>query len=108
MKPLHAKWLSKFYNYINSSYGHKIRCNGRLSAGITDAIKMESSELPYLLDICSDIVSVFNKNPSQVEFTYPKLVNPLELCPEDTGSESYSDWEEEDTHDGNVFGVFKD
>ena len=24
MKPLHAKWLSEFYNYINSSNGQEI------------------------------------------------------------------------------------
>ena len=36
-------------------------------------------------------------------------MNPLELRPEDTDSESDSDWEEEDTHnDGNAFDAFKD
>ena len=40
MKPLHAKWLSEFYNYINSSDGHEITRNGCLRAGNTDAIKM--------------------------------------------------------------------
>ena len=28
MKPLHAKWLSEFYNYINSSDGQEITRNG--------------------------------------------------------------------------------
>ena len=42
MKPQHAKWLSQFYNYINSSDGQEITRNGRLRAGITDAIKMGS------------------------------------------------------------------
>ena len=27
MKPLHAKWLSEFYNYINSSDGQEITRN---------------------------------------------------------------------------------
>ena len=40
MKLLHAKWLSEFYNYINSSDGHEITRNGCLRAGNTDAIKM--------------------------------------------------------------------
>ena len=82
MKPLHAKWLSEFYNYINSSNGQEITRNSWLRAGITDAIKMGSSKLLSLdpfLDICSD-----NENPSQVEFTCPKLVDPLESRPEDT------------------------
>ena len=52
---------------------------------------------------------VVNENPSQVEFACPKLVNPLESCPEDTDSDSDFDWEEEDSHsDGNAFDVFKD
>ena len=73
---------------------------------------MGSSKLPSLdpfLDICSDTDFVVNENPSKVEFTCPKLVNPSESLPEDTDSESDSDWEEEDTHDdGNAFNVFKD
>ena len=81
MKTLYAKWLSEFYNYINSSDGQEITRNGWLKAGITDAIKMECSKVPSLdpfLDIFSDIDFVVNKNPSQIEFTCPKLVNPLE------------------------------
>ena len=61
---------------------------------------MGSSKLPSLdpfLDICSDTDFVVNENPSKVEFTCPKLVNPSESLPEDADSESDSDWEEEDT-----------
>ena len=98
MKPLHAKWLSEFYNYINSSGGQEITRNGWLRAGITDAIKVGSSKLTSL-DPFLDIEFVINENSSHVEFTCPKLVNPLASCPEDTDSESDSDWEEEYTHD---------
>ena len=44
MKPLHAKWFSKFYNCINSSEGQEITGNGSLRAGIIHAIKMGSSK----------------------------------------------------------------
>ena len=57
MKPLHAKWLSEFYNYINSSDGQELTRNGWLRAGITDTIKIGSSKLTSLdpfLDICDD------------------------------------------------------
>ena len=112
MKPLHANWLSEFYNYINSSDGQEITRNGGLRGETTDAFKMGSSKLPSLdpfLDICSDIDFIVHENPSQVEFTCPRLVDPLESRPEDTGSKSDSDWEEEHTHDdGNAFDVFKD
>ena len=49
MKPLHSKWLSEFYNYINSSNGQEITNNGWLRAGITDAIKIWSSSF-WLFD----------------------------------------------------------
>ena len=73
---------------------------------------MESSELPSLspfLDICCDVDFVVNENPSQVEFTCPKLVNPLQWCSGGPDSKSVSDWEEKDTHgDGNAFDAFED
>ena len=74
---------------------------------------MGSSKLPSLdpfLDMCCDIDFLVKENPSQVEFTCLRLVNPLESRSKDTDSESDSDWEEEeDTHDdGNAFDVFKD
>ena len=51
---------------------------------------------------------VVHENPSQVAFTCPKLVNTLDSRPEDTDSESDSDWEEDTHDDGNAFDVFKD
>ena len=69
---------------------------------------MGSSKLTSLdpfLNTCSDIDFLVNENPSQVDFTCPKLVNPEESRP----VESDSDWEEEDTHDdGNAFDICKD
>ena len=46
MKPLHAKWLSGLYSYINSSDGQEITRNDWLRVGITDDIRMGSSKLP--------------------------------------------------------------
>ena len=94
MKLLHAKWLSEFYNYINSSDGQGITCNVWLRGGITGAIKMGSSKLPSLdlfLDICCNIDFVVNENPTQVGFTCPEIVSLLESRPEDTDSVSDSD-----------------
>ena len=47
MKPLYAKWLSEFYNYINCSDGQEITRNGWLRAGITDAIKMGHFKITF-------------------------------------------------------------
>ena len=80
MNPLHPKWLSTFFNKISSTDGQEITRNSWLRSGITDPIKMGSSKLHSVesfLDICSDTDFVVNENPSQVEFTCPKLVNPL-------------------------------
>ena len=93
MKPLHAKLLSEFYNYIYSSSGQEISRNGWLRAGITDAIKMGSSNAQSFSQHIQrhNIDFVYNENPSQVQFTCPKLLNPLKSCPEDTDSVSDSD-----------------
>ena len=48
MKPLYAKLLSEFYNYIHFSDGQEITRNGWLRAGITEALKMGSSKLRHV------------------------------------------------------------
>ena len=43
MKPLHAKWLSEFYNFINSLDGQDITGKVWLRVNITDAINPYSA-----------------------------------------------------------------
>ena len=68
---------------------------------------LKLASLDLFLDICSDLDFIFNENPSLAEFSCPKFVNPIESRPEDTDSESDSDWEEENIHDDeNAFDIF--
>ena len=48
LKPLHAKWLVKFYNDITSGNKREIVTRGFERAGITHALKLGSSNLPEL------------------------------------------------------------
>ena len=46
MKPLHAKWLMEFYDYIASEKGSEIIINSWKRSGIYNAVKNGSSSLP--------------------------------------------------------------
>ena len=48
IKPLHAKWLIEFYNHITSKKVSEIIINGWKGSGIYDAVKNDSSSLPYI------------------------------------------------------------
>ena len=48
LKPLHAKWLVEFYNYITSGEKREIITRGFERAGITHALQLGSSNLPEL------------------------------------------------------------
>lgn len=46
LKPLHAAWIVDFYNEMTSVKGKEIIASGWRSAGITDAIRLGTKELP--------------------------------------------------------------
>ena len=46
MKPSHAGWLAKFYNFMISSEGKKYIESEWRTSGITDAISMSKENLP--------------------------------------------------------------
>jgi hypothetical protein len=46
LKPLHAQWVVDFYNEMTSSKGKSIIEGGWRAAGITDAIRLGSKNLP--------------------------------------------------------------
>ena len=45
-KPIHAGWLVEFYNHMTTSKGKEIINSGWKAAGISDAVKLDSSKLP--------------------------------------------------------------
>ena len=46
IKPIHAGWLVEFYNHMTTSKGKEIIDSGWKAAGISDAVKLDSSKLP--------------------------------------------------------------
>ena len=54
IKPIHANWISQFYNHMSKDEGSKVIINGWKKSGISDAVTGGSSSLP-LLDPFPDI-----------------------------------------------------
>ena len=120
LKPLHAKWLLKFYNHITSETGAETILNGWKAAGIYDALKMSAAALPSLdpfQDISplpgnddddtrgiSDIVNV----PVEVK----GFVNPIVDDRDDEDNDEFYVREEEDDDDvefrRNAFDLIND
>ena len=48
IKPIHANWISQFYNHMSTDEGSKIIINGWKKSGISDAVTGGSSSLPSL------------------------------------------------------------
>ena len=48
IKPIHAKWITQFYDYISTEDGSKVIINGWKKSGISDAVMNGSSSLPSL------------------------------------------------------------
>ena len=46
MKPLHAEWVTNFYNHITTLESKKIIESGWLSSGVPDAIRLGLNKLP--------------------------------------------------------------
>ena len=46
MKPLHAEWVTNFYNHITTLESKKIIKSGWLSSGVPDAIRLGLNKLP--------------------------------------------------------------
>ena len=64
MKPLHAQWVVDFYNEMTTSKGSIIIKSGWRAAGISDAIRSGSNELPPI-DSFQDIDPLLEKNASK-------------------------------------------
>ena len=48
LKPLHASWLIELFDHMTSPAGKPVSLKGCQVAGITDAVKKGTSELPSL------------------------------------------------------------
>ena len=95
MKPLHAKWLISFYNFMTTTKGQEVISNGWKGSGIYDSITLGSSKLP-VLDPFSDICPLTEVAPSMETLRLASLF-PQELDSYrwrvDGVSDDVSEWE---------------
>ena len=67
LKPLHAKWLISFYNYMTTMKGQEVISYAWKRSGIYDSITLGSSKLPAL-DPFSDICPLMEVVPPMETF----------------------------------------
>ena len=98
LKPLHAKWLISFYNYMSTTKGKEVISNRWKRSGIYDSITLGSSKLPAL-DPFSDICPLMEVVPPMETLSLVSLF-PQELDSyrwrADDVSDNESEWECDD------------
>ena len=95
LKPLHAKWLISFYNYMTTTKGQEVISNGWKRSGIYDSITLGSSKLPAL-DPFSDICPLMEVAPLMETLSltslFPKELDSYRWKVDDV-SDDESEWE---------------
>ena len=109
LKPIHADWLVEFYNHMTTSKGKEIIFSGWQAAGISDAIRLGSNELPS--------VDPFNDIDPMISPEIPLSSENLEgFCDDQHNQEEYVRQEESDSDEEwetssstrNAFDIFED
>ena len=108
LKLIHAGWLVDFYNHMSTSKGKEIIESGWKAAGIYDAIKVGSENMPPI-DPLKDIDPLLNENsePNDNQHLLPvcditveefELLCGYKIQRDDLESDEDSDseWEEEE------------
>ena len=117
MKPLHAEWITNFYNHMTTPESKKIIESGWLCSGGQDAIRLGLKKLPSI-DLFNDIAPMtdtagFTISPPSSAFG---LLNEeksagysIEETPDgDNGEEDDKHWESVDFQDHGAFDIFDD
>ena len=104
LKPLHPSWLIELYDHFTSTTAKEIIPNGWKGAGITDAIKNNSSSLDPL-DPFSTIDPL--EQPAGNEIFVRQRTYPMESST-NFESDVEDEWVFEDslTKDRNIFDIF--
>ena len=96
IKPIHANWVTQFYNHMSTEDGSKVVINDWKRSGIVDAVTNRSAALPPI-DPFKNIVPL---PPSTSDVCESETICPTEvtenfvnLCLADDGDDS--DWEYE-------------
>ena len=70
IKPIHAKWITQFYDYMSTEDGSKVITNGWKKSGISDVVANGSSSLPSL-DPFQTIAPLLQLDGEPSETIYP-------------------------------------
>ena len=117
MKPLHAEWITNFYNHMTTPEQKKIIESCWLSSGVRDAVRLELNKLPSI-DPFDDIVPM--KDTTGFAISLPSSAFGLsneeksagysrEETPDDDDDEENDEhWESVDFQDRGAFDIFDD
>ena len=120
-KPLHSKWLVQLYNHKSTDKGKEIHANCWKKAGIFDAIKLGSSDLPSLdpfADICPLIESLQLRENLSLLTPFPEELDCFRKKTQESEDDCESEWETDGDSDycsepdldddGKAFDAFDD
>jgi len=109
IKPIHAHWISEFYNHMSTNEGSKVIINGWKKSGISDAVTAGSSSLPSL-DPFREIDALPQSQSLDVDTTIPANVSDdfINRRPNDDGDDSDWGYENIDDFDRNAFDFIID
>ena len=74
LKPMHAKWLISFYDFMSNPEGNVVIASGWRKSGILDAVDMGLSKLPVLdpfNDICPLVDASLPKETLSLASLFP-------------------------------------
>ena len=115
LKPLHAEWLTDFYNLMTTSEGKDVILSGWKAAGIIQVIETGSSQLGSL-DPFKDLdpllsPALYNEtiNPTMLsDEVRHAFIDPSEIQHEADGSDSEDDDVYVPDDNQSIFNIFKD
>ena len=103
-KPIHAKWITQFHDYMSTEDGSKVIINGWKKSDISDAVTNGSSSLPSL-DPFQTIAPLPQLDGEPSETMYPSNVSQNFVNIRDDDHDS--DWGDSDVDfERNAFDFF--
>ena len=99
LKPLHAKWLISFYDYISSPEGKAIIASGWIKSNIFNAVELELSKLPVLdpfNNICPLMEVIPPKETFSIASLFPQELESYKTKVADETGEDELEWEVSD------------
>ena len=117
MKPLHAEWITDFYNHMTTSESKKIIESGWLSPGVRDKIRLELNKFPSV-DPFDDIAPMtvtagFTMPLPSSAFGLSNEEKSVGYCREETTDDDDDEkddehWESVGFQDRGAFDIFDD